>query len=126
MEIPQAAGFRLSPLQAYLKLGICQENLSPALKQEEEMEGVVILEGEEDLLDDDMDLDSGSRIQDVPRCVSQAVDPPGKRLSAVLRRIKAEKPRILSYDEIIEGQPKVAFPDELELEFEIPSEEMDL
>ena len=37
-----------------------------------------------------------------------------------------ERPRILSYDEIIEGPPKVAFPHDLEFEFEIPSEEMDL
>ncbi len=44
------------------------------------MEGVVILEDEEDLLEEDADLNSGSRIQDVPGSVSQDVDPPGMRL----------------------------------------------
>ena len=44
------------------------------------MEGVVILEDKEDLLEKDADLDSGSRIQDVPGSVSQDVDPPGMRL----------------------------------------------
>ena len=44
------------------------------------MEGVVILEDEEDLLEEDADLNSGSRIQDVPRRESQNVDPPGMRL----------------------------------------------
>ncbi len=94
--------------------------------QDEEMEGVVILEEEENLLEEDADQDSRSRIQDVPVGVSQDVDPPGKRLSAILRRFRSEWPRLLSYNEIIEGLPKVVFPKDLEFEFEIPSEKMDL
>lgn len=35
--------------------------------------------------------------------MSLDADPPGKRLSAVLRRFRSERPRVLSYDEIIEG-----------------------
>jgi len=65
-----------------------------------------------------MDLGSGSRSKDVSGSVRQADDPPGKRLSADLRRVRTERPGVLSYDEIIEGPPKVAFLDDLEFKFE--------
>ncbi len=60
------------------------------------MKGVGILEENKDLLEEDVGLDSGNRIQDVSGRVSQVVDPPGKRLCAVLRRIRSERPRVLS------------------------------
>ena len=88
------------------------------------MKVVAVLEEgeEEEFLVGEMNLGSGSRSQDASGSVSQAVDPPGKRLSAVLNRVRSERPQILSYDEIIEGPPKVAFPDDLEFEFEIPQD----
>ena len=50
---------------------------------------------------------------------------PVKRMSAATRRSWKNVPRVLSYDEIIEGEDKaeVAFPDELEFQFEIPPKE---
>ena len=48
-----------------------------------------------------------------------------KRMSAASRRSRKDGPRVLTYDEIIEGdgRTKAAFPDELEFQFEIPPEE---
>lgn len=62
-------------------------------QQEEEMEEVVVIkEGyEELLLGEEKELESGD--------VLQGRDPPGRCLSAVLKRIRQEKPRVLTYDE---------------------------
>ena len=48
-----------------------------------------------------------------------------KRMRAASRRSRKDGPRVLTYDEIIEGdgRTKAAFPDELEFQFEIPPEE---
>ena len=50
---------------------------------------------------------------------------PAKRMSAVSRRSRKDGPRVLTYDEIIEGEDRTetAFHDELEFQFEIPPEE---
>ena len=50
---------------------------------------------------------------------------PAKRMSAASRRSRKDGPRVLTYDEIIEGdgRTEAAFPDELEFQFEIPPEE---
>ena len=50
---------------------------------------------------------------------------PVKRMSAASRRSRKDGPRVLTYDEIIEGEDKaeVAFPDELDFQFKIPPEE---
>ena len=89
--------FPTQPFSRLPEIGNLSGNLVCGSQQEEEREGVVILEEE------DADLESRSRIQDVPECVFQVVDPSGKRMIAGLRRIRAEKPRIFFYDEVIEG-----------------------
>ena len=50
---------------------------------------------------------------------------PAKRMSAASRRSLRDGPRVLTYDEIIEGEDRAeaAFPDELEFQFKIPPEE---
>ena len=46
-------------------------------------------------------------------------------MSAATRRSRKDGPRVLTYDEIIEGGEKaeVAFPDDLDFQFKIPPEE---
>ena len=61
----------------------------------------------------------------VPGGASPVVKPgTSKRMSAATRRSRKDGPRVLTYDEIIEGEDKVevAFPDELDFQFEIPPE----
>ena len=50
---------------------------------------------------------------------------PVKRMSAASRKSCKDGPRVLTYDEIMEGdrRSEAAFPDEMEFQFEIPSEE---
>ena len=50
---------------------------------------------------------------------------PVKRMSAASRKSRKDGPRVLTYDEIIEGdnRSEAAFPDEMEFQFEIPPEE---
>ena len=50
---------------------------------------------------------------------------PVKRMSAASRKSRKDAPRVLTYDEIIEGDSRseAAFPDEMEFQFEIPPEE---
>ena len=50
---------------------------------------------------------------------------PAKWMSTASRRSRKDGPWVLTYDEIIEGdnRSKVAFPDEMEFQFEIPPEE---
>ena len=62
----------------------------------------------------------------VPVGAGPVVKPgPVKRMSAASRRSRKDGPRVLTYDEIIEGEDKaeVAFPDELDFQFKIPPEE---
>ena len=62
----------------------------------------------------------------VPGEAGPVVKPgPAKRMSAACRRSRKDGPRILSYDEIIEGdgRSEAAFPDKLDFQFEIPPEE---
>ena len=56
---------------------------------------------------------------------SAAGSGPAKRMSAATRRSRKDGPRVLTYDEIIEGGEKaeVAFPDDLDFQFKIPPEE---
>ena len=95
--------FPAQPFSRVPEIGNLSGYLVSGPQQEEEREGVVILDEEEYLLEEDADLESGSWIQDVPGCVFQVVDPSRKRMSAGLGRIREEKPRILFYDEVIEG-----------------------
>ena len=62
----------------------------------------------------------------VPGGAGPVVKPgPVKRMSAATRRSRKEGPRVLTYDEIIEGEDKAeaAFSDELDFQFKIPPEE---
>ena len=62
----------------------------------------------------------------VPAGVAPVVKPGlAKWTSAASRKSRKDGPRVLTYDEIIEGEDKaeVAFPDELDFQFEIPPEE---
>ena len=62
----------------------------------------------------------------VPDEAGPVVKPgPAKRMSAASRRSLRDGPRVLTYDEIIEGEDRAeaAFPDELEFQFKIPPEE---
>ena len=63
---------------------------------------------------------------EVPGGAGPVVKPgPAKRMSAAFRRSRKDGPRVLTYDEIIEGEDRaeIAFPDELDFQFEIPPEE---
>ena len=93
-------------------------------QQEEEMEDVVILEEDDEVLRETPGLSSRGSVLETEESKSLPPEPRKKRVSSAFWRSSAAKPRILSYDEMIEI-PGMAFPDELEFEFEIPSEEMD-
>ena len=62
-------------------------------------------------------------VAEVPGGAGPVVKPGlAKRMSAASRRSWKDGSRVLTYDEIIEGEDRaeIAFPDELDFQFEIP------
>ena len=95
-------------------------------QQEEELEDVVILEEDDEVLNEVPSLESRGSVLGSEGSSSLPLESSMKRMSAASRRPSVPEKRMLSYDELIEGTPRMAFPDELDFEFEIPSEDMDL
>ena len=95
-------------------------------QQEEELEDVVILEEDDEVLNEVPSLESRGSVLGSAGSSSLPLESSMKRMSAASRRPSVPEKRMLSYDELIEGAPRMAFPDELDFEFEIPSEDMDL
>ena len=101
-------------MEALGRSGVMNEhgNQASRLHQGEEAEDVVFLDENDEVI-----------IEDEPKILPPSSKPVKKRLSSALKYSRSEKSRPRTYDELIEGVGEEAeFPDNLDIEFEIPKE----